>query len=332
MGIKELGLNFFLAFLLFLLNGLLGKLQYHFRGNLFDYGRFSFDKASTENFAGNYFQKIVNPTVFLALLCALFQGAGYPSLCRCLWPLIPFYHLLCLLFAAVKNRLSLLPWPAEILSALLSLALGEAVLFTLILPLIRGGKRVFIPLEEFRNAVWFAILAYLGKTLWDIGKSFFTADRLYPPHRRQNSIAKKYDKFVRKYGGDITKQVNALYPEAEGHKEHFLCLFYAVMIYEDYNRPCFFRLLEQALKRICPAREMSLGIMQVKTRIPITDRESISLAVAKLLTAYLAPSQGPSVFSALADYNPGLCYSDQVLGIYETLLGLRGLEAPGLVS
>ena len=185
-------------------------------------------------------------------------------------------------------------------------------------------------MEEFRNAVWFAILAYLGKTLWDIGKSFFTADRLYPPHRRQNSIAKKYDKFVRKYGGDITKQVNALYPEAEGHKEHFLCLFYAVMIYEDYNRPCFFRLLEQALKRICPAREMSLGIMQVKTRIPITDRESISLAVAKLLTAYLAPSQGPSVFSALADYTPVSAILIRSWGFMKPCWGCAAWRPPGL--
>ena len=68
-------LNLLLALGLFCLNALLGAIQYRHRGDLFAYGKFSFDPKPEQQFSGNFFQKTVNPAIYTALLCALFQRA-----------------------------------------------------------------------------------------------------------------------------------------------------------------------------------------------------------------------------------------------------------------
>lgn len=62
-------LNILFAFGLFFLNALLGRIQYGLSGKLFQYGKFTFADAEQQNFSGNFFQKIVNPAVYLAGDC-----------------------------------------------------------------------------------------------------------------------------------------------------------------------------------------------------------------------------------------------------------------------
>ena len=49
-------LNLLLALGLFCLNALLGAIQYRHRGDLFAYGKFSFDPKPEQQFSGNFFQ------------------------------------------------------------------------------------------------------------------------------------------------------------------------------------------------------------------------------------------------------------------------------------
>ena len=137
-------LNLLLALGLFCLNALLGAIQYRHRGDLFAYGKFSFDPKPEQQFSGNFFQKTVNPAIYTALLCALFQRAGWDALCRSLWLTVPLYWMLRSLYIAAKNRFWLINRRYELLSAVFSLLLGEGVFFGALMPLMEAGKRVHL--------------------------------------------------------------------------------------------------------------------------------------------------------------------------------------------
>ena len=82
-------LNILFAFGLFFLNALLGRIQYGLSGKLFQYGKFTFADAEQQNFSGNFFQKIVNPAVYLAVIAAVMQTYLPAEFIRSLWLVFP---------------------------------------------------------------------------------------------------------------------------------------------------------------------------------------------------------------------------------------------------
>lgn len=320
-------LNLLLALGLFCLNALLGAVQYRHRGDLFAYGKFSFAPEPEQQFSGNFFQKIVNPAIYTALLCALFQRLGWDALCRSLWLTVPLYWVLRALYITVKNRSWLINRRYELLSAAASLLLGEGVFFGVLVPLMEAGESVFIPVRDLRNAIWFAILAYITKAAWDVCKDAFEDGRLYSREMRSRAIRRRYDVFSRRYGEWIRSLADGCCPaEHRSRRGELVCLLYAVMIYEDHNRPPLFRAAERLRMALRPGKEMTLGIMQVKTRRPISDKESIRLAAEKLAAAYLGHLRNDPLWHALRDYNSGDGYVREVAAIYNELLQLLSYD------
>lgn len=87
--------------------------------------------------------------------------------------------------------------------------------------------------------------------------------------------------------------INQKYPLHAVGKNEFINLIYAVMIYEDFNRPKHLRRIENLFMHILPyKRKLTLGIMQVTTDKPLTDEESILFAVDRLLKVYKAALHG----------------------------------------
>ena len=104
-------------------------------------------------------------------------------------------------------------------------------------------------------------------------------------------------------------------------------MLYAIMIYEDYNRPKLYRLVENFLKTICPQKVMTIGIMQVKSKEYITDLESIDLAIEKLLEVYQDNFHNNPIGHAIEDYNGGSeFYYEEVSTIYSVLLELLSID------
>lgn len=122
---KTAVLNILLAIVLFFLNGLLGRLQYGAPGNLFEYGRFSFSMDGSENFSGNFFLKVFNPTIYTAVLCAVFQAVGYEEICRSLWLIAPAYWVIRILFILIRDFFEILNWRYEFYAAIASMLLCE---------------------------------------------------------------------------------------------------------------------------------------------------------------------------------------------------------------
>ena len=116
-------LNILFAFGLFFLNALLGRIQYGLSGKLFQYGKFTFADAEQQNFSGNFFQKIVNPAVYLAVIAAVMQTYLPAEFIRSLWLLVPLFWIIRLGYMAVKNVILFLNRPYELTAAGLSLFL-----------------------------------------------------------------------------------------------------------------------------------------------------------------------------------------------------------------
>lgn len=321
MKIEYVICNALFALGLFFLNGVLGKLQYGIGEPLFAYGKFTFDGTCEQSFSGNFFQKIVNPTVYLAALSALIQRFFAVELIKSLWLLIPMFWLCRFLYMIWRSVFIFLNLKYEAIAFALSLLLGEGTLFCIILPLVHQEETIWIPATALRDALWYAILIYLLKTVWEIMSKSFSEETLYPNEQRRKIVTSRHNKFKEKYGVYIWETVlhrteGLLAPE---YQEQIVSLIYSIMIYEDYNRPKTMRTAERiAKKTFFRSRKMSLGIMQVQTDQPISDKDSIQLAIERIIMPFLNHEFNP-VTCAISQYNPSGEYVMEVNAIYSIL-------------
>ena len=320
-----LALNAALALGLFVLCRLLGQLQ---SGSLrihFSYGTFGFSDADgNRSFANNFFSKAIIPTIYLAVCCAVAQALHWAYI-PTFWLIFPMYWGIRAVFLGALNRWGSIHLPSELAAFAVSLCLEFVIFRGVILPLLRDGLPIFIPPEELRSAVWYAILAYLAKLCWDISKERLTAEALYPEAKKAAIALSRYDKLSKKFGRYIARLIKAAYPQYQPDQLSFACLVYAVMIFEDFNRPPIPRTLERLLKLLRgPGHPMTLGIMQITTDHIISDEESIALGIQKLLQTFLDETNFDPVRAAIEDYNPDQHYVEEVCAIYDILWGTFG--------
>ena len=277
--------------------------------------------TSEQSFAGNFFQKIVNPAVFLAVAAALTQYYLTSDYVESLWLLIPVFWLCRLIYIIGRNVFAFLNLKYEAIAFVFSIALGEGVFFCIIKPLLIEGEQIWISSAAFRDALWYAILAYLAKTAWEIMKKSFGEENIYPHERRSKIVMKRYAKFSMKYDNDVLTSFSN-YPQESmtvETREQIIRVVYAIMIYEDYNRPFGVRLVEWVMKAtFFRRRTMSLGIMQVRTSRLISSRESVKLAVSPIINSFLT-SQNDPIYDSIFQHNPDQNYVEETRAIYDIL-------------
>lgn len=311
--------NTVLALALYVFNGLLGKAKSKTKGYI-GYDSFGFNKVSSANFADHFFQKIVHPSILVAIAAAVLQYYGKDNIAQKLFLVVPIYWFFRILHIILWNLFPFTNWKYEIISIIISLLLGEGTLFLIIRPLLNSNEPIFIDATVFRDAFWIAALSYIAKLAWDISKASLTGYSVFPSNKREETIISRYNSFKLEYGADINVTLHDHYNfDDDPTKQEFLCLIYAIMIYEDHCRPCFIRHLEYLLKIILWNRTMSLGIMQVQTKTIITNRVSLKRAIDKLYTAYFDPSATDRLYSAIMDYNPCMAYYVEVISIFNIL-------------
>lgn len=310
---KLLALNIVFTIIFFVINSIIGKFQSGHK--LFEYGSFSFNLDEGESFVDNFVLKIINPSVYMAILCAIFQSIGRIDIFNSLWMIIPLYWLLRVIYMLVKNILIYTNIKYEFVAFCMSAILGEGAFWFLLKPLMEKEESVFISREELRDAIWYAIIAYALKIVWDVYKTYLNADNIYSLQLRVRAIEKKLSKFSKKYGTLIEDKI-AENSFKDTSKNEVISLIYAIMIYEDYNRPFAFRVVEYIAKLICFKKEMTLGVMQVKTKKLISCKTSVELGVNKIINAYLMPNED-KISNTIWDYNYYSEHYSEVRAIYE---------------
>ena len=91
---------------------------------------------------------------------------------------------------------------------------------------------------------------------------------------KENYVLNSYTEIKKKYHS-VVQDVCTTYDVSE-------ILFYALLIYENMNRPEFIRKLENLIVRFT-SRELTVGIAQIKSEQPLSDELSIKKAGAEVL-------------------------------------------------
>lgn len=138
----------------------------------------------------------------------------------------------------------------------------------------------------------------------------------------EHEVIRRYYKFESIYSAIVTP----FFSRAEW--EDYKLLFFSVMIYEDYNRPCFLRHCERMLfwlfLRINQQHLMTLGIMQVGTYKIISDMESVQIAAERLCRFInednmVAKSRDYKVVRFISEYNSSKLYIQEIRKLMKIL-------------
>lgn len=212
--------------------------------------------------AFNFIFKVLGPVVYLILCVVLFQTIGLNILVDKCYFIVIYYWAFRFLWNLVANRLKLFNWFQQILYWASSIGLAFWIYSNIekvdkILP---DGKGLI-------DQMWILIIAFLYAVVNKLNIGEYRTIK-----RKDNYLTSRYDKFHAKYNDIIQSAFNNSFYEA---------LTYAIMIYEDFNRPYLIRKIEDLSFRITK-KPHTLGIMQVKTERYINDEKSLRLAIAKI--------------------------------------------------
>ncbi len=285
-----------LSTFLFTLNGQIGAILSGVPISLYIYADFRSIILSEKNFSGNFFLQILNPLLFVSIVCAYFENILSADACALFWLIVPIYWSMHLLFIFIKNyRLLLNLWYVAI-SCILSNLLSYTFFKFFLQPLIYSPDTIFTSQTALRDALWYGLIAYIFAFSCKIYLNYMAADKLAPKNKWQKFILERKRILFAQYDKLIQILIDKEYPKLllnkdsiSSGREEFIALLYAIMIYEDFNRPKYLRYIENILVRLpLPFhQEYSLGIMQIKSNKPLTDEESIACAITHFLPIYL---------------------------------------------
>lgn len=329
MNIKSFLINFIAALILFFINVLFG----HFKSKskiTFKYAGFGFDNIENTDFSGNFAQMIVHPPVFVAITAGLCQYFFYGDLVKDLWLIVPFYWLFRFFTIYWKNLFLLTNWKMQIELCIISILLSEGTLLFIVNLLLKDNQKIFISVDEFRDAVWFAIIAYIAKLTWDLTKYKMVGETLFASNVKTDVIIRRYNKFYNRYNTYIEDVIKDEYKfNSKHYKDHFVCLLYSIMIYEDQNRPPWIRIIEYFSAFLRRKHKHSLGVMQVQSDVIISNKTSIRYAIKKLYPTFSCTKAYYKVDACILDYNSDDDYYSQVISIYsdlQTHLNLKHID------
>ena len=140
-------------------------------------------------------------------------------------------------------------------------------------------NNVFLTEEQLKIIIWLLIITYLiNNTKKDISS----------PNNKKILYRKKYDKNILKKQYIVTQyaklKIKYSYYIKTRYKE-LIPLIYAIMIYENRNRPELFRKLDYYLYKL-DGKGRKFGIMGIYSKYYIDDENSIAIAIRRIEKIY----------------------------------------------
>ena len=130
-----------------------------------------------------------------------------------------------------------------------------------------------------------------------------------------NYVLSSFDTIYNTY----CKQIDALCVRYSCNK----VLLYAILIYENMNRPWLIRKIENGVVRLFKC-ELTVGIAQVKSNKPLADKESIKIASEILKNTNMINLHNFEELQRIVNiYNPEDCYARAISDIAKVLCVYR---------
>lgn len=326
-GPSIISIHLALAVLLFFCMNWLGR-----RSTRFGYTQLSLFAQSDHAPAFNFVLRVLTPVVYALVVSAGLYAAGWDSAVRNIFLIVPYYFGLRVLYNLAIGRRRLINWRLQTIHVCTS----SGVTWLAYRYLIITKSHLLPEFSSMANQLWIVIFGFIYILLNSI-----SVDSAPATKRKSSHIEARYRRYVSQYGSVVRSKVQDSRLEA---------LLFALMIYEDFNRPRVARMVERMAFRLGWVK--TLGIMQVTTGRPISDEESIALASDLLAHEFAkaAATLGPdtrvpddkndhssryrrrdALRSVVMRYNGSYTYSEEVLSLYE-ILRSRYYETSASVS
>lgn len=263
-----------------------------------------FDKNEKEN---NLIHAFV-PVIYLILLSGLLTSVGMEELNDNLF-IIVFFEL-CIRLYYVKNILR----QEDLMNSSFYIQIyGISLLCCYLVNryFISQVSTVFLTAEEMKPGIWFGILLFL----------FFLLNKhIHIQYKEQVSTfhGRKKEYALVQY----VRLKTAFGKWVKVKDESTIPMIYAMMVYENYHRPKFFRNLDRIHYRFT-GRERKMGIMQINSKVEIDDVSSIKLSIKKLEKILEnSPKKTKKVAwkEVLEEYYESKQPIDQILEIYNQIV------------
>ena len=259
----------------------------------------------------NFLIRVLTPVVYIIIVSTVLY---YYRLDKYVWNifLVNIYYILFrLLFNLLTNRGLLLNWYRQFLywSAIVVISY-----FTYD-KIIKVKTNILPDFTTVANELWIVILIFIFQVANNIR---LTQDGTVK--RKQNYLRTRYKHFKNLYGKKITEITQNEVLEA---------ITYAILIYEDFNRPKIARIIENIKFRITK-KPHTLGVMQVTSTKLLTDTESVILGTTKIFDTYKFYLQNrfegneeyyewSMVDQIIGEYNTGTSYGYEVNELVEII-------------
>ena len=312
----------------------------------FGYSEIKFDIHSDELVGFNFVLRMLTPVVFTILISSSLYYFKWDFLVKDIYLLVVYSFIFRVIWNLAHNRTLLINWYTQIAYAFLAIGMTY---------LAYKHKKIkktplFPDLETIANELWIIIFLFLYK--------IFNEIKFEPKFKKkrvnsyiENRLSKFKDTYETLIDERIDKEMHSFKEKAnsflqdknnlEDYKfqRHALLnsfdtlfksfikdIIFSIMTNEDFNRPFIFRKIENLICKITH-RNCTQGVMQFSSRVPLSDEESVKLAIHKIFEdayncfieedVYLSESQ--LVIHIGRNYNPCDDYISAVEDIYQII-------------
>lgn len=252
----------------------------------------------------NFLIRVLTPIVYIIIVST---SLYYFVLDKFVWNiyLVNIYYILFrLIFNLATNRGLLLNWYRQFLYWIAIVVIS----YYTYEKLIKVKANILPDFTTVANELWIIILIFVFQVVNNLRFSEEATQK-----RKDNYLKSRYQFFKRVYGQLIKDLTN---------NEILESIVYAIIIYEDFNRPKIARHIEN-LKYRLTRKPHTLGVMQVRSDKLITDLESVKIGTGKIVNAYKKYLENPTESSSdyfdwyaknyiINDYNVGTSYNVEV--------------------
>lgn len=221
----------------------------------------SFEFASTEDKPNglNVLIKILVPVIYIIIISGILYEINQDWLVKNIYFVTIFYYLMKWInIIFILKRKDLHDWKTDIILSIIGTLISIVIYYGFII----RTNQIFVSIEEVRDGVWVSIIIFIFVVIKNNIYNNMKTNHYEQEKRKYKYIKKKYLYFKDKYG-DIIRTKNK---EIEN-------ITYSILIYENYNRPFMYRMLEYI--KFAFTRHATLGIMQVDSRTLISSRTSV---------------------------------------------------------
>lgn len=252
----------------------------------------------------NFLIRVLTPIVYIIIVSTSLYYFGLDKFVSKIYLVNIYYILFRLIFNLATNRGLLLNWYRQFLYWT---AIVVVSYFTYE-KLIKVKANILPDFTTVSNELWIIILIFIFQVANNLRFSQEATQK-----RKDKYLKSRYHYFKRHFGRFIKELTK---------NEILESLVYAIIIYEDFNRPKLARQVEN-LKFRLTKKPHTLGVMQVRSEKLISDLESVKLGTEKIVNAYKKYIENPIENSGdyfewyakdfiIIDYNVGTSYNIEV--------------------